>query len=112
MATRQETQIKRRTMRAAILESCRTGEIRDGEQIPPLRSLARQYGLSINLASEVIQGLIAEGVLHTRHGAGTYAGSLRPAGLGAFLYLLPHDVSFAFAAASHLGVVQRGFELR
>lgn len=99
-------------MRAAILQSCRTGAIRDGEQIPPVRSLARQYDLSINLASEVIRGLIAEGVLHTRQGAGTYAGSLRPAGMGAFLYLLPEDVTFAFAASGYLGVVQRGFELR
>ena len=111
MATRQETQNKRRAMRESIIESCRSGEVRDGDLMPPVRDLARQYGLSVNLASEVVQSLVAEGILHARPGAGTIAGHPRPTSAGTYLFLLPADASPEYIASSFLGAAQRGFEV-
>lgn len=111
MATRQETQNKRRAMREDIIESCRSGRIQQGELFPTVRDLARQYGLSVNLASEVVQSLVAEGVLHAKPGAGTIAGSPRPASPGTYLFVLPEGTGREHVLARHVGIVQRNFEV-
>ena len=111
MATRQETQNKRRKMREAIIESRRSGKMQDGDLLPNIRDLARKYGLSVNLASEVVQSLVAEGVLHARPGAGTIVGNPRPTNPGTYLFLLPEGVTSDFVASSHIGVMQRNFEV-
>ena len=111
MATRQETQNKRRKMRDAIIESRRSGKTRDGDLLPNIRDLARKYGLSVNLASEVVQSLVAEGVLHARPGAGTIVGNPRPTNPGTYLFLLPEGAGSDFVASSHIGAMQRNFEV-
>jgi hypothetical protein len=98
-------------MREDIIESCRSGRIQQGELFPTVRDLARQYGLSVNLASEVVQSLVAEGVLHAKPGAGTIAGSPRPASGGTYLFLLPEDANREYTLAGHIGTVQRNFEV-
>ena len=92
MATRHETQNKRRKMRDAIIEACRTGTVQQGEVIPPLRVLAKEYGLSVDLTREVVQSLVAEGILYARQGAGIFAGHPSPVKSGTFLFLLPEYV--------------------
>ena len=111
MATRQETQDKRRKMRESIIESSRSGQVAPGELFPTVRDLARQYNLSINLASEVVQSLVAEGVLYARPGVGIIAGNPRHARPGAYLFVLPADATRQSVAANYLGTVQRGFEV-
>lgn len=98
-------------MRDSIIESCTNGQVREGDVIPPLRELARQYGLSVNLAGEVVQALVAEGVLHARPGAGIIAGNPRPASPGTYLLLLPEGATPEYTASSYMALVQLGFEV-
>jgi DNA-binding transcriptional regulator YhcF (GntR family) len=56
------------TIRAAV----DAGRLRPGERLPGLRELAEQLGVSHNTLRAAVAKLEADGVLETRHGAGTY----------------------------------------
>jgi DNA-binding LacI/PurR family transcriptional regulator len=54
------------------------GEMPVGTQIQPHRELAGTYGVSIITINKALAGLVAEGVLHSRVGRGTFV-AVRPA---------------------------------
>jgi GntR family transcriptional regulator len=58
-----------------------SGALRPGERLPGLREVAEQLGVSHNTLRAAVARLEADGVLETRHGAGTYVA--RGAGAGA-----------------------------
>jgi DNA-binding LacI/PurR family transcriptional regulator len=55
-----------------------SGEMPVGTQIQPHRELAGTYGVSIITINKALAGLVAEGVLHSRVGRGTFV-AVRPA---------------------------------
>jgi len=54
------------------------GELRAGQRLPPERRLATQLGVSRPSLREAISALIALNILESRHGEGTFVGSLEP----------------------------------
>jgi len=63
-------------LREAILD----GRLRPGERLPPTRELARSLGVSRNTVLHAYEGLVAEGFLAGRAGAGTFVAPGVPAG--------------------------------
>ncbi|AKF80587.1 GntR family transcriptional regulator [Myxococcus fulvus 124B02] len=57
-----------RGLRARVLD----GRLRDGEQVPPSRELARRLGISRNTVSLAYEWLMAEGLLVSRGRAGSF----------------------------------------
>ena len=55
-----------------------SGEMPVGTQLQPHRELATSYGVSIMTINKALAGLVAEGVLHSRVGRGTFV-AVRPA---------------------------------
>jgi GntR family transcriptional regulator len=55
-------------LRAAILN----GEYADGDRLPSQSELARQYGVTIDIARQAIVTLRAERLIETRHGSGAF----------------------------------------
>ncbi|WP_456844493.1 MocR-like pyridoxine biosynthesis transcription factor PdxR [Cellulomonas sp. P5_C6] len=60
-----------RALRTAIRE----GRLRPGDPVPPSRALARDLGVSRWVVTQAYGGLVAEGVLDARTGAGTRVAS-------------------------------------
>jgi GntR family transcriptional regulator len=56
------------TLRAAVA----AGRLAPGERLPGLREVAEELGVSHNTLRAAVARLEADGVLETRHGAGTY----------------------------------------
>jgi len=56
------------TIRAAVA----AGRLRPGERLPGLREVAEELGVSHNTLRAAVAKLEADGVLETRHGAGTF----------------------------------------
>jgi GntR family transcriptional regulator len=56
----------------ALRAAVGAGALRPGEQLPGLREVAEQLGVSHNTLRAAVAKLEADGVLETRHGAGTY----------------------------------------
>lgn len=48
-----------------------TGQLKDGDTLPPIRQLATEHSISPATAAKVINTLVAEGLVVTRPGAGT-----------------------------------------
>lgn len=108
MATRSETQQKKARLRDRLLQACRSGELKVGEVMPPIRHLAREHELSLTLTNEVIKDLVNEGVLYTMAGAGTFVGRPSSSDAPLFLMILPHKPH----AGTHLTAALSGFEDR
>ncbi len=108
MATRQETQQRKIALRRRLAEDCRNGALAPGQSLPPMRLLAREYGLSVTLAAQVVQELVREGVLHTRSTAGTFVGAPQNDSLECFLLMLPYSAP----PGGFLQQLQIGFEAR
>ncbi|KRD42787.1 hypothetical protein ASE38_00330 [Cellulomonas sp. Root930] len=60
-----------RSLRAAVRE----GRLRPGDPVPPSRALSRDLGVSRWVVTQAYGGLVAEGVLDARTGAGTRVAS-------------------------------------
>ena len=56
------------------------GTIAVGEQLPPHRLLATQFGVSVITINKALSGLVSEGVLNSRVGRGTFV-AVRPAAM-------------------------------
>ena len=69
MSSRQQTREGREELRERLLQSCRSGALRPGDALPPLRELAQQHGLSLTTTQRVLQALADDGVLQLRQGA-------------------------------------------
>ncbi|MEV5408609.1 GntR family transcriptional regulator [Thermopolyspora sp. NPDC052614] len=61
-------------LREAIIE----GRIAPGAKLPPVRSLADQYGVSRNTAVKAVAQLRGEGLIVTRYGSGAYVRDAHP----------------------------------
>lgn len=61
-------------LRTAILE----GRLKPGAKLPPTRSAPLLLGASRNTAQEVYDRLVQEGLVHARHGSGTYVADPLP----------------------------------
>ncbi|MGE2691730.1 PLP-dependent aminotransferase family protein [Mycolicibacterium pulveris] len=76
----------REKLLTALRDAVRSGRLAPGTMLPPSRSLAVDLGLARNTVAEAYAGLVAEGWLASRQGAGTWvvnAGtevSVRPRG--------------------------------
>ncbi len=57
--------------------------------MPPVRELAERFHLSINVARQVLQTLVEEGILHTVPRVGTFAGPALAPASAFYLLLLP-----------------------
>ncbi len=108
MATRQETQQRKMSLRRRLADDCRSGALAPGQVLPPLRLLAKEHGLSVTLAAHVVQELVGEGVLHTRSTAGTFVGAPQNDSLECFLLMVPYSVP----PGGFLHQLQIGFEAR
>lgn len=71
---------------SALREAILAGGLTPGERLPASRTLARDLGVSRTTVIDVFEQLIAEGLLESRIGAGTYVSAaleaVRPAPLG------------------------------
>lgn len=56
----------------AIREQIRRGELAVGTQLPSISELGKQHGISRMTAMQAIRYLVSEGILDSRHGAGTF----------------------------------------
>ena len=54
----------------------RRGELRPGDRMPPERELAELLGVSRPTVREALRALSILGIVRSRHGSGTYLGSL------------------------------------
>ncbi|MCZ7644591.1 MAG: LacI family transcriptional regulator [Planctomycetota bacterium] len=77
-------------IKADLRTSIRTGDLKPGEQLPPFRALAEHYKVSLNTIQRVIREMVAEKVLETTHGRGTFVASSKrlssatPFGVGVY----------------------------
>lgn len=55
-----------------IIELITTGELRQGDQLPPQRELAKQLGVGVSSVRESLQSLTALGVVTMQPGKGTF----------------------------------------
>lgn len=62
-----------REIAATLREQILNGSIPPGTQLPAVRTLAKQYGVSRNTAAKALVLLKNEGLVTTRHGSGAYA---------------------------------------
>jgi GntR family transcriptional regulator, N-acetylglucosamine utilization regulator len=64
-----------RQIQAILREAIADRTLRPDDALPPERELAAQYGVSRITIRKAIEGLVAEGVLDTHHGSGTFVRS-------------------------------------
>lgn len=56
----------------AITERVRSGELRDGDKLPPERDIAAEFGVSYPTARRAMEVLRERGLISTVHGKGTF----------------------------------------
>src|SRR5437763_11145958 len=61
-----------RQLEVALRDAIRTGRLREGERLPPSRTLARELQVSRNVVLEAYAQLVAEGYLEARTRAGPH----------------------------------------
>jgi GntR family transcriptional regulator, transcriptional repressor for pyruvate dehydrogenase complex len=64
-----------------VYDLIKRGELRPGDRLPSEREFAKQLGINRTSLRAGLRSLITMGVLHTRHGSGTYM-STGPSSLG------------------------------
>lgn len=58
-------------LRRQLDEAIRSGAVRRGERLPPVRQLARDLGLAVGTAARAYQELEAAGLIRSARGGGT-----------------------------------------
>lgn len=61
-----------------IIELVLLGELKHGEQLPSVRSLARELGVNPNTVQKAYQDLERDGVIYTQLGRGNFIGDPEP----------------------------------
>ncbi len=89
MATRRETEAKKRRLKEDARRECGAGDLRPGSPLPPMTALAERYGLSINVVRAVVRELSAEGILYTVPRLGTFVGRPEPSARQVYALVLP-----------------------
>ncbi|HOQ31677.1 MAG TPA: GntR family transcriptional regulator [Candidatus Hydrogenedens sp.] len=54
-----------------------TGSLKDGDELPPVRTLAQQLLINPNTVAKAYRELESQGMIYTRPGAGTYVAPKR-----------------------------------
>ena len=62
---------------AAVRQGVATGRLSPGDKLPSVRELARELVINPNTIAKAYDALEAEGVTHSRHGAGTFVAERR-----------------------------------
>jgi len=106
MSPRETNRTNMTLLREAVLRDCRSGAWRPGQALPPVRDLAQRYSLSATSTQRVLKALAEEGVLHQRHGAGTFVGRLPEQSERAFASIFCHDAQ----ATPYYRAMRDGFE--
>lgn len=106
MATRRDTEQRKLALHREVRENCLNGTYRPGHLLPPMKELAERYSLSINVAQRAVHELVAEGIIYTVPGVGTFAGRRQPDTTEYYLWLLEESPS------PKPGPIQIGFEER
>src|SRR5690349_7092860 len=73
----------RELLLTALRDAVRSGRLAPGTMLPPSRTLAADLGLARNTIAEAYADLVAEGLLGSRQGAGTWVLDGRPTPLPA-----------------------------
>ncbi|CEK13308.1 transcriptional regulator [Chthonomonas calidirosea] len=103
MATRREVERRRNALIQDLREAVRSGSLRPGETLPPMKELAKKYNISVNVTHRAMQTLVEEGLLCTVSRVGTFV-RRRPVPLeGFYLWIVQEDMPLA---------AQHGFEMR
>jgi len=61
-------------MQDALRRGIETGSLRPQEALPPERDIAKEFGISRITVRKAVDGLVADGMLTRRQGAGTFVG--------------------------------------
>ena len=62
---------------ADLRRKIETGELRPGDQLPTVAQLARDHDVSSATVSKALASLVAEGLVVTRHGWGSFVAEPR-----------------------------------
>jgi GntR family transcriptional regulator len=82
-----------------------SGRLGSGDEVPPIRVLAHQLLVNPNTVARAYLELEREGVVHKRHGSGTYiSGAGSPLARKERLKLISERIDALLAEASHLEV--------
>jgi GntR family transcriptional regulator len=57
---------------SALLTKIRQGDLKPGDQLPPVRQLAQEIQVNFNTVARAYRMLDSAGVISTQHGRGTY----------------------------------------
>lgn len=95
-----------------IYDLIKRGELRPGDRLPPEREFAIRLGINRTSLRSGLRSLIAMGVLHSRHGSGTYMSEAPSSFGGEALRMLAALHGFTqdevFEARRHLEVLVAG----
>jgi len=74
MATRKDTNLRKRELELAIRGACESGEWAQGDPVPPVRELAARHGLSLAVVNQELRRMVDDGLLNTVPRVGTFVG--------------------------------------
>jgi DNA-binding transcriptional regulator YhcF (GntR family) len=104
MATRSEVEQRRNALKQWLRREFENRVVPVGTILPPVKVLAANHGLSVNIAHQTLRQLVAEGVLHTVPGVGTFLGPRQTVTSEFYLFLREAPTGSAEQA------IQAGFE--
>lgn len=87
MATRSEVEQRRNTLKQWLRREFENRAVPAGTILPPVKVLAANHGLSVNIAHQTLRQLVAEGILHTIPGVGTFLGARQAVTSEFYLFL-------------------------
>lgn len=113
MATRQQLEQQKNKLLHDLRRNSQEASVRPGDLVPPVRELASRYGISSNVAHQLVQQLIGENVLYTVAGVGTFMGR-RQTQIGEFYLFSDIDSRELTSRAQEIAerLMQNGFANR
>lgn len=83
-------------VKESLRNAVMSGAIKSGQRLPPMRSLARRFEVSLATVERAIRELSIEGILERQHGNGTYVSPKGPTAAMRTLRMSPPQVLNAF----------------
>ena len=81
-----------------------SGQLRQGDTFPSVRSLSRELKINPNTAAKVVAHLVSEGLLEMLPGIGTVVSRLPDSTRGERSQLLGHEIESIVVEAKRLGI--------
>jgi GntR family transcriptional regulator len=81
-----------------------SGQLRQGDTFPSVRSLSKELRVNPNTAAKVVAHLVNEGLLEMRPGIGTVVASLPDGSTRERAHLLEHEIETMVVEAKRLGI--------